>query len=534
MRTRLLAIGTAAVCAALLTSTASALAGTRCVGPSHGCQRTIQAALAAAHDGDTITVAPGTYAGPITIAKSVKLAGAGAGATVIRGGGPVVTVGTDGAAHEPTVTISGVKITGGLASTTFDETFLAFGGGVFIPPGADEAPGATLTIRDSVIAGNRAAPEAIFHRDPDDTDPPQCPDGPCSFGGANGAGIDSHGTLTLLHSVVAWNKAGGPQASDAIGAGIWSDRGALTIVDSTIAHNRAVVTPPYGRFAEGGGVYVEGGGFTMRDSVVAGNTTRIVSTFPASVEMATQAAGVFVTDGIATTITRSAITGNEVSAYDPVGEPAAYDSGLLVLDSPLTMRDSVVSDNNVTSVTQTTEDIGPAGGSLEVHAAASLDNVRVVGNTSQARTTDGLAWAMNGLIVYELSEAGPQQVTFAGGLISGNRATAVSDSGDAIAQGGGVYNNGLLELRKTLVTLNVAKASASGGSAEGGGIWNAVGFTGPPVALTLTDSLITGNALVGGPGIERHGGGVFNSDPATVARTRTRIIGNAPDQCFGC
>jgi hypothetical protein len=534
MTTRLFAIGTAAVCAASLVSTASALAGTRCVGTGPGCQRTIQAALTAAHDGDTIKVARGTYKGPITITKSVKLVGAGADATVIRGGGPVVTVGTDGAAHEPTVTISDVKITGGLATTTFGETFLAFGGGVFVPPGADDNPGATLTIRDSVIAGNRAAPAKIFDRDPGDTDAPACPDGPCSFGGANGAGIDSHGTLTLVHSVVAWNQAGGPQASDAIGAGVWSDRGSLTIVDSTIAHNRAVVTPPYSRFAEGGGVFVSGGQFTMRDSVVARNVTRLTSTFPSSVEMTAQAAGVFVESDTPATITRSAITGNDVSVYDPNGEPAAYDSGLLVLDSPLTMRDSVVSDNQVTSLTQTTEDIGPAGAAFEVHAAAKIDNVRVVDNVSLAKTTDGTAWVTGGVVVYELSDSGPQQVTFTGGLISGNTATAISDTGTALTQGGGVYNNGLLELRKTLVTLNVGKAFAPSGSAEGGGIWNGVGFTGPPVDLRLTDSLITGNALVGGTGIERHGGGVFTSEPGTVERTRTRITGNAPDQCFGC
>ena len=141
MTIRLLAIGTAAVCAASFAATPSAIATTRCVGPSSGCQHTIQGALNAAHDGDAIKVAAGTYTGPITITKTVRLTGAGAGATVIRGGGPVVTVGTVGAASEPTVTIAGVKITGGRTSTSFGEAFLAFGGGVFVPPGAGATPG---------------------------------------------------------------------------------------------------------------------------------------------------------------------------------------------------------------------------------------------------------------------------------------------------------------------------------------------------------------------------------------------------------
>jgi hypothetical protein len=85
---------------------------------------------------------------------------------------------------------------------------------------------------------------------------------------------------------------------------------------------------------------------------------------------------------------------------------------------------------------------------------------------------------------------------------------------------------------RTRVDGNVGKADGPAGAAEGGGIWNGVAVTGPPVELTLTDSLITHNTLFGGPGIERRGAGLFTTEPIT--RTRTRITGNAPDQCFGC
>src|SRR5262245_9691130 len=66
---------------------------TLCVGTRAACAATIQSALAAADDGDVINVAAGRYRGPLTITKSVTLAGAGAAATTIDGGGPVVTVG---------------------------------------------------------------------------------------------------------------------------------------------------------------------------------------------------------------------------------------------------------------------------------------------------------------------------------------------------------------------------------------------------------------------------------------------------------
>jgi pectin methylesterase-like acyl-CoA thioesterase len=57
-----------------------------CVGSKPGCFATIQAAVDAANDGDTITIAPGTFAGGVAIDVSVNIRGAGAGATTISGG----------------------------------------------------------------------------------------------------------------------------------------------------------------------------------------------------------------------------------------------------------------------------------------------------------------------------------------------------------------------------------------------------------------------------------------------------------------
>ena len=78
------------------------------------CYPTLQAAVDAAHDGDTVKLGAGTFAGGITIAKSISLVGAGAGATTISGGGPVLTIGVADAATEPTVSITGLTITGGV------------------------------------------------------------------------------------------------------------------------------------------------------------------------------------------------------------------------------------------------------------------------------------------------------------------------------------------------------------------------------------------------------------------------------------
>jgi hypothetical protein len=69
-----------------------------CIGSGGStCFGTLAAAVAAAHDGDTVTVRAGTVADGVTIDKSITLAGAGMNASVIRGGGPVLTIGTSSA-----------------------------------------------------------------------------------------------------------------------------------------------------------------------------------------------------------------------------------------------------------------------------------------------------------------------------------------------------------------------------------------------------------------------------------------------------
>ncbi len=214
--TRRALITTAVAVTAAALGAAPADAATRCVGAGKGCHKTIQAALDAAHDGDTIKLGAGRYPGGITIEKSVRLLGAGARETTIRGGGPVVTVGSLGDATPPTVSIAGVKITGGRTSRGIEgEDFRALGGGVLVPPGADFGVGASLTIRDSVISDNRAVPQATS----DSPSGVTCPDGPCPYAEGDGGGIASFGTLKLVDTVVSDNVAGGPVASDAKGGG---------------------------------------------------------------------------------------------------------------------------------------------------------------------------------------------------------------------------------------------------------------------------------------------------------------------------
>src|SRR5262249_12350291 len=138
-------------------ASSAAAPSTLCVGGGLVCYATLQAAGDAAHDGDTITIAPGTYSGGVAVDVSVDIRGAGADRTTISGGGPVLTLGKEFASTEPTISLSGVTVTGGVNTSLpgpGGPTAVAHGGGIRRPPsGADGmlARGATVTIRDSGV-----------------------------------------------------------------------------------------------------------------------------------------------------------------------------------------------------------------------------------------------------------------------------------------------------------------------------------------------------------------------------------------------
>ena len=453
----------------------------------------------------------------------------------------MVTVGEAGDATPPIVKLAGVKITGGRVG---EGVFAAAGGGINVPVGgADfDSPGATLTIKDAVISGNRAMPtETLLPQSPEqEADWPHCPGGFCAFAGGFGAGIQNLGNLTLIRTTVSDNVAGGPVASDAAGAGIWSSLGTVTIEDSALKGNRSVVGDPNGRFAEGGAMLVENGSgpVVIRDTLIGDNRATLTSHLPPSVDdelidVQAHAAGILVANDIPTTIERSVFAGNDVSVRNPVGEPLGFDAALQVLDSPVTMRDVLITGNTVTSDTLTTEDVAPAGTAVELDGGGTLKRVHILGNPVNVKTSEGLASANSGLATYDnFEESSPDLVTVEDSLIAGNTAVARSHSGDAQIVGAGVLNNSLLTLRDTAVSHNSGRAVGAGGTAQGGGIWNGILLTGPPVELTLDRSLVTGNSLTASAGIERSGGGVFTTEP--IVRNRTLIAGNSPDQCFGC
>jgi hypothetical protein len=492
---------------------------TLCVGGPH-CYASLAAALGAAHDGDTIRIGPGTFPGGVSIDVSVNLVGAGAQRTTIRGGGPVLTIGTIFAASEPTVSIDGVTITGGVTTSSPEsqgfvgaDNVIAFGGGIDVPPNADFTGGANLTVSNSVITGNRAAPTAALPFGP------PCPgDVNCPFAWAGGGGINTYGNLSLANSVVSNNTVAG-DASDADAAGIYSHLGAVTISNSVIRGNQALAVAPNGRFADSGGVFVEGGSLQMTGSSVSGNSATLAAGLPSSVDLAGHAGGIHVADSVATaTITSTTITGNSATMTNSVGDAQA-DSGGLHTDIGVTLSNDVISANRVTAQTLpgSTGNVDAESGAGEF--SGSFTNVRFTGNTVDASSAAGDANAGGGASVFDGG-------TIINGLVSDNHVHASSPFGAMSAGGGGMNFAGDATLQNTIVSGNTVAATGGSGSATGGGL-NADG--GP--SLTLQNVVVTRNRLSGSTGLTVQGGGVYVTGPFT--ETHSIVAANSPDNCSG-
>ena len=511
-----------------------ALAANLCVGGGPGCFSTLQAAVSAAHDGDTITIAPGRYAGGVTIDVSVKIVGAGAGSTVIRGGGSVLTIGAYGASAEPTVSIIGVTLTGGVArsspeSVPFagEDGVIARGGGVEIPPNADFTGGAIVTISNSVITGNLADPTRALPLGP------PCPGGvSCPYAQAAGGGIDNWGTLTLANTTVSDNRIGsatglGAVVSDADGGGIANELAGLTVRNSTVSDNRAGATAPNGRFADSGGMFLDGGSLTMSNSTVTDNCASLTASLPNSVQLNAVAGGVHVTSGVtAATISNTIVSGNSVSMTNTAGDATAFSGGLHT-DGTFTLSNDIITRNRVYSATLPGSSGNAEGDSGAGEMAGTISSTHFTGNSVTVKSANGSANASAGAAVFT--------GTLTNSNVSGNTVSAASPHGTVVLVGGGLQSGGPLTLRNTTVSGNRGDANGLTGTAQGGGIFavdeSATG--GPPGGpLILANATITHNLLTGTTRITLQGGGIFATNPVTL--TRTVIADNVPDQCDGC
>lgn len=489
-----------------------------------GCEFSqVAPAIGTAKSGDTIRIASGTYRGGFTIDKSINLVGAGARVTIIRGGGPVVTIGSTGSASEPIVSIDGVTITGGATRSspeskpmTGEVGVLAGGGGVEI------LSRATVAISNSAIIDNVVAPDRTV------ANGPSCPSGPCPHAEAAGGGIENSGKLTLTNTSVSNNRVGSipglsTLASDADGGGIEDLAGSLTIVKSAINGNRASATAPNGRFANAGAIDAIGGVVTISNSSVMHNSATLVASWPDSVQTSAVAGGIHIEAGVSSaTISNTKIIGNSVSMTNTAGSTTAFSGGLHT-DGVFTLSNDVIADNSVHSAA-----LGATGNAEGDSGAGEMGgtirDTHFTGNTVTVSSANGDANASAGAAIF----AG----TLTNSVVSNNHVSASSSNGTVTLIAGGLQSGGRLTLRHSAVSGNTGKATGRSGTAQGGGIFAALVPNGPPPGrLTLIDSTITNNALRGSPHITALGGGLFANFKLTL--TNSSISGNTPNDCSG-
>lgn len=184
---------------------------------------------------DGVSGEDGNQTGDLDIGRSVTLRGAGAGLTILDGGG------FDRVIHVlpgVTVTVEGLTVRNGS---------IAGGGGGLLSEG-------TLIVRLSEITGNRTTGSggginAVSQLLLDESTVGD------NRAAADGGGIRANGATTIKHSTISGNEAGG------VGGGIVHEA-ALLVWQSTISGNQAA--------AEGGGI-AGAGSLTLLHSTVAAN-----------------------------------------------------------------------------------------------------------------------------------------------------------------------------------------------------------------------------------------------------------------------
>ncbi len=262
--------------------------------------RTLAAAAAACRSGDTVRLAAGTFDGNVTIARgNVRIVGAGAGRTIVRGHGtqPTFEISVPASAE---VAIADLTI-GGQNNQVRPggPGLLAFAGRVQLrnvivsgnqASGIVLGPSAHLTMADCAVVGNRSATSGGGLRN----DGGKALIVNCAFTGNSaltfGGAIYSSGGML---DVVACSFDGNEATSGAFGGAVFGERTKLQVIGSDFVRNesREAGGALYvregsadiqrcrftGNLAEGSwAVYSSGGAVNMRRSHLCGDAGQLL------------------------------------------------------------------------------------------------------------------------------------------------------------------------------------------------------------------------------------------------------------------
>ena len=363
-----------------------------------GSYQSIQAAIGAAAEGDTVNVCAGTWVENIVVPYSLTLESqAGRDLTIIDGGG----LGSVITATGGDISIKGFTITGGVgnedSSWATDDTY-SIGGGIV----AWQA--SSLSVSNSVLEYNSA-----------------------DYGGAI---LGAEGTNSLNNTILRGNTA------TIIGGGAFYRAATVDFSDVLIKNNDSI--------AYGGGLGLSSATITGANSVVVDSNTATewgggviafddggISGFTVSNNYAQYGGGVFVFDGIDFTIDASSIDSNE----------ATDAGGGLTTSIGNTIVNSTTITNNFTS----SGSASGWGGGVYV----SNTDLSITGSTLDTNSADYGA----GIFVYGDLNVTPKTVALDQSSASNNSATAT---------GGGAYVTGAItfDLVTADISSNIATNAA--------------------------------------------------------------------------
>jgi uncharacterized repeat protein (TIGR01451 family) len=286
--------------------------------------------------------------GDLDIANSMTIRGAGAGSTIIDGGGldRVLQI----TKQDAVVDIAGVTIRNGSALPNATPSDDGAGGGI--------RNAGILRLSDSVVSGNQSSP----------------------IGGLAGGGIyhsaggDANVTLVLDRVTVSGNVADNSTIQGASfplsGGGIVIQSGAVQILNSVISDNTAhfnVTNQTNG--ADGGGIQINSGVVTISDTTISGNIADMrgggISNF----------SGGGLTTGGTLTLNRSTVSGNQAFLGGGVYDDGSASRTLTVLNSTIS--------GNVTVLPSGFN--GPtSGGGLFLSQPAIVTNSTILDNDAGA------------------------------------------------------------------------------------------------------------------------------------------------------